>query len=166
MPKSAGQGWRCASARIAGAHDSHLACRRVHHALFTIAAPPRRHRTALPLCCKTTSSLHTRAAEKVRQSPVMRAFAQLRIQRSRAASLYDRPLLKVHWHCSIRRVPSCVPSLDLTSGGTPCQMARQRARTAEAERARSRLRQFKHVHSTGSEVWDAQAWLRGLVGRT
>ena len=56
-----------------------------------------------------------------------------RIQRSRAASLYGRPLLKVHWHCSIRRVPSCVPSLDLTSGGTPCQMARPRVKTVEAE---------------------------------
>ena len=54
----------------------------------------------------------------------------------------------------------------VVSTRTPCQMTRQRARTAEAERARSRLRQFIHVNSTGGQVRDAQARLRGLVGRT
>ena len=34
------------------------------------------------------------------------------------------------------------------------------------KRARSRLRELEHVHSTGSEVGDAQAWLRDLVGRS
>ena len=54
--------------------------------------------------------------------------------------------------------------ITVAGGGTPCQMTRQRARTAEAERARSRLRQLKHVHRAGSEVWDAQARLPGPCG--
>ena len=47
-----------------------------------------------------------------------------------------------------------------------CQITRQRPITAEAERARSQLRQFRHVVSAGAEVMDAQDRRRSHAGNT
>ena len=68
--------------------------------------------------------------------------------------------------CGSHLTCGIAPSRPYVGRGTRCQTACQRARSAEAERARSRFRQFVHVHSTDPEAWDAQARLRGLVGRT